>query len=368
MSADLSAREERRCLVMAGGTGGHVFPALAVADDLRARGWRVAWLGGRSGIENRLVPAAGYPLFRISIAGLRGKGWVAMLLAPGRLAVALVQATGVVLRVRPRVVLGMGGFASGPGGLVAWIARLPLLIHEQNAIPGMTNKILSRLAKRVLCAFPDSFSECSRVQWVGNPVRESIEAIPAPESRLANRQGLLRLLVLGGSQGAQVLNRMTGLALRALPGEITLVVRHQCGGDGEHDARRAYAGTSAEVSIEPFIEDMAGAYSWADLVLCRAGAMTVSELSAAGCASILIPYPHAVDDHQTANAEYLGNTGAARLIAESDFTPEVLARQLAELSGERTELAEMAKRARAMARPGAVAAVASACEEVALDR
>ncbi len=365
MSADAAMGQGRQCLIMAGGTGGHVFPALAVAADLRARGWRIAWLGSGAGIEQRLVPAAGYPLFSITVSGLRGKGWTTLLLAPWRLAIALAQAAVVLAKVRPRVVLGMGGFASGPGGLAAWLAGKPLLIHEQNAIPGFTNRILSRLAKRILCAFPNSFDERTPTQWVGNPVRTDIQAIAAPETRLKDRVGALRLLVLGGSQGARALNRMTGSALKALPRDVAVSVWHQCGRGGETDTHEAYAGATVEVTVEPFIDDMATAYAWSDLVLCRAGAMTISELSTAGCAAILVPFPHAVDDHQSANAQYLGQAGAARLIQEADLDPRVLARELTVLGRDRALITRMAGKARALARPHAAAAVATVCEELA---
>lgn len=340
---------------MAGGTGGHVFPALAVAEVLRARGHEVAWLGAVRGIENELVPRAGFPLHRLAVAGLRGKGLLALLAAPFRLLRALGQSLDVLRRFDPAVVLGLGGFASGPGGLAAWLTRRPLLVHEQNAVAGYTNRLLARLARRRLCAFPGSLP---RAEVVGNPVRAAIADLPEPARRFADRAGPPRLLVLGGSQGARALNRMLAPALARL--EMEVAVRHQAG-RGLEEARAAYAAAGVGAELCAFIEDMAEAYGWADLVVCRAGAMTVSEIAAAGVAALFVPFPHAVDDHQTANAGYLVAVGAARLVRENELTAERLAEELRALLQDRGQLLAMARRAREKAVTDAAERVAAAC-------
>lgn len=352
-------------LIMAGGTGGHVYPALAVARGFQARGTRVVWLGTREGLEARVVPQAGIPLCHVRVRGLRGKGGLRWVLAPFTLSVALLQALAVLLRIRPHVVLGMGGFVTGPGGLAAWLMRRPLLIHEQNAVPGLTNRLLARLAACVMEAFPGSFPAARGARHTGNPVRDDIAALPDPERRLAGRSGALRLLVLGGSQGAQALNEIVPAALAALAGTIEVEVRHQAGERRLAEARRRYAEAGLAGRVEAFIEDMAGAYAWADLVLCRAGAMTVAELAAAGAASILVPYPHAVDDHQSRNARYLGDGGAALVVAQRELSAPRLAALLRELHAARTRLLEMARAARRLAVPDAAARVVGACLEVA---
>ena len=352
-------------LIMAGGTGGHVFPALAVARYLRDEGVEVVWLGTRRGLEARIVPDAGFAIEYITISGLRGKGILGWLLAPVRLSIALWQAVKVCLRCRPGAVLGLGGFVTGPGGVAAWLLRRPLVIHEQNAIAGLTNRLLSRLARRVLEAFPGSFPGSIQTEQTGNPVRADIAALPLPASRIRAHQGPCRLLVIGGSLGAQVLNEIVPQALAEMVPAERPVIWHQAGQNKEGVTREAYAHAAIEARVDPFIADMAEAYGWADLVICRAGALTVSELAAAGVAAILVPYPHAVDDHQTRNALYLTEAGAARLILQSELTPGALAQLLRELLRDGREgLIDMATTARSLAKPGATQRVAETCLEV----
>jgi UDP-N-acetylglucosamine--N-acetylmuramyl-(pentapeptide) pyrophosphoryl-undecaprenol N-acetylglucosamine transferase len=353
----------RPILIMAGGTGGHVFPGLAVAEYLRGLGEEVQWLGTARGLEARVVPGAGIALHTLPVAGLRGKGLVNWLLAPWRLGIALWAALALLLRLRPRVVLGLGGFASGPGGLMASALNIPLVIHEQNAVAGLTNRWLARVAERVLEAFPGTFPKKVGARHTGNPVRPEISGLPAPEARFAGREGPLRLLVLGGSLGALALNRTVPEALARLPAEGRPRVRHQTGERTLAQAREAYAAAGVEGELTAFIEDMSAAYAWADLVICRAGALTVSELAAAGLGAILVPYPHAVDDHQTANARFLTEAGAALLIPEPQLDP---ARLAAELDGlDRTRALAMAQAARALAMPGATETVARSCLDLA---
>ena len=351
----------RPILILAGGTGGHVYPALAVACALRAECRDVVWLGTRRGLESRVVPQAGIPIEWVAVSGLRGKGAMTLLLAPFRLLLALWQSLVVMLRHRPAAVLGMGGFVSGPGGLAAWLTRRPLVIHEQNAVAGMTNRLLARLARVVLQAFPGSFNSSLSAETVGNPVREDIAAIEAPETRLAGRHGPIRLLVLGGSQGALALNRVVPAALRLLPVEMRPLVRHQSGERTLADARRAYADHGIDVDLIPFIEDMAEAYAWADLVICRAGALTVAELSAAGLPAIFVPFPAAVDDHQTANARPLADAGAAMVIQQSDLCDESLAGLLRSWLASRSELLAKAIKARSMATTDALDRITAHC-------
>ncbi len=353
--------------VMAGGTGGHVFPALAVAEHLRAEGIEVFWIGTRRGMEARLVPQRGFSMEWIGIEGLRGKGLATLALAPFRLAAALWQAGRILRRRRPAAVLGMGGFASGPGGLMARVLGLPLVIHEQNRVPGLTNQWLARIAARVFEAFPGSFPPARGAVACGNPVRAEIAALPAPDERLAPRlqgPGPRRLLVLGGSLGAKVLNQTLPLALGRINAKQRPQVRHQAGDRTLAEAEQGYAQAGVTAEVTPFIADMAEAYAWADFVVCRAGALTVSELAAVGLPAILVPYPHAVDDHQTGNARFLSEAGAARLIPQTDLTAENLARQLMALLGDPALLLTMARTARAKAQPDAAKRVATACREV----
>jgi len=354
----------RPILVMAGGTGGHVYPALAVARALQAKSCDIVWLGTRRGLESRVVPAAGIDIEWISVKGLRRKGALAMLIAPLQIGWALLQSLGVILRRRPAAVLGMGGFVSGPGGVAAWLTRRPLLIHEQNAAAGMTNRLLARLARVVLQAFPGSFNPAVNAETVGNPVREDIAAIPAPAERYGRRKGPLRLLVLGGSQGALALNRTVPAALAELEAGTRPVVRHQCGERTLDVARQAYRDHNVDVELLPFIEDMAEVYAWADLVVCRAGALTVAELCASGLPAVFVPYPAAVDDHQTANAGPMVTAGAAAIIQESDLTPPRLADLLREWLPSRKALQDRAEKARALAAPNALGRITELCLEL----
>jgi UDP-N-acetylglucosamine--N-acetylmuramyl-(pentapeptide) pyrophosphoryl-undecaprenol N-acetylglucosamine transferase len=358
-------RAERPVLITAGGTGGHVYPALAVARGLIELGVPVLWLGTRRGLEARVVPAAGIRIAWVSVSGLRGKGVLRWITAPFRLSLALMQALAVVLRHRPRAVLGMGGFVAGPGGLAAWLLRRPLVIHEQNAVPGLTNRLLSRLASRVLEGFPGTFPAARRAICTGNPVRAEISRLSEPMSRLQGRSGPLRLLVLGGSQGAQALNAILPETLNCMDPVERPEVWHQAGPRNIDSARRAYRRAELEARVEAYIEDMAEAYAWADVVLCRSGALTVAELAAAGVASLLVPFPHAVDDHQSANARFLAEAGAAVLLPQDGLTPTRLATQLAKLRQEPSRVLEMAVAARALACPEATADVVRCCLEVA---
>ncbi len=347
-------------MILAGGTGGHIFPGIAVARALRERQVPVVWLGSAGGMETRLVPAHGIAIDTLRIRGLRGKGALALLMAPFRLARALFDALAILRRQRPRSVLSMGGFAAGPGGIAAWLLRRPLIVHEANRAPGFTNRVLAKFACRVLCGFPDSFAHAG--ETVGNPVRAEVAALPPPVQRFAGRDGALRVLVLGGSQGARALNNAVPKAVAAFP-EFQVEVRHQSGENLRAEAESAYAAAGVKASIEPFIQDMAAAYGWADLVICRAGALTLAELCAAGVGSLLVPFPLAVDDHQTRNAEYLVARGAARLLPQSDDLSMRLCAALSELLPDRPALLAMAEAARAAALTDATARVADICIE-----
>lgn len=357
--------DQRRFLMMAGGTGGHVFPALATARALEARGHQVYWLGASGGMEQRLISDTDIPLSLIHISGLRGKGRLALLAAPFRLMRALGEAYTVLRRIRPHCVVGMGGFVTGPGGVAAWLTRTPLVIHEQNAIAGLTNRLLVRFAHTVLEAFPGSFGAKVVTRCTGNPVREDLAALPGPGERLAGRSGPLKLLVIGGSLGAQAFNEQLPEALALLPEQERPLVRHQCGERHADAARAAYERHGVEASVEPFIKDMAEAYQWADLVLCRSGALTVSELCVVGIGAVLVPFPHAVDDHQTRNGEHMVAAKAAILIPQSKMTPAVLAETLGDLARDRNRVVDMAKAARALARPDATERVVNYCLEAA---
>jgi len=346
-------------LIMAGGTGGHVFPALAVADELRARGVPVIWLGTKAGIEARLVPKAGYPIEWLNITGWRGKGVLNTLLAPARLIMACYQALKVILKRKPCAVLGMGGFASGPGGLMAWLMRKPLLIHEQNAVAGLTNRLLSVVANEVLEAFPGTLGK--KANYVGNPVRKDIIDLPTPEQRLVGRDGALRVLVIGGSLGAVRLNELVPEAVSKIEMAARPEVWHQTGLKNYDAAQALYKKFHIDARVEAFVDDMAAAYSWADVVICRAGAMTVFELAAAGIASILVPYPHAVDDHQTVNAAYLEKVDAAIIHQQKNIDAEWLRSTIEKLTQNRDRLLRMAISARSQAKPEAANDVAERC-------
>jgi UDP-N-acetylglucosamine--N-acetylmuramyl-(pentapeptide) pyrophosphoryl-undecaprenol N-acetylglucosamine transferase len=348
-------------LIMAGGTGGHVFPALAVARVLRDRGVEVVWLGAPASMEARLVPASGFRIEWVAVRGIRGKGLLTWLLAPFSIFHAVLQAVAVLRRVRPTAVLGAGGYVSGPGGIAAWLLRIPLLIHEQNAIPGMTNRWLARLAVQVLQAFPGSFQAGAHARTVGNPVRADIAAMAEPAQRFAGRTGRARLLVFGGSQGAQRLNAVVPRALSRLSPERRPQVRHQAGERGFEAARAAYQDAAVDAEVIPFIDDMAAAYAWADVALCRAGAMTIAELQAAGLGALLVPLPTATDDHQTRNAQAMQDTGAGRVLLERDLTPERLCECIADLTADRERMLKMAEAARRMRIIDAAAQVADLC-------
>ncbi|MDG2107251.1 MAG: undecaprenyldiphospho-muramoylpentapeptide beta-N-acetylglucosaminyltransferase [Woeseiaceae bacterium] len=353
----------RPILVMAGGTGGHVYPALAVARALQANSREIIWLGTCHGLEARIISEAGIDMELIRIKGLRRKGVLALIFAPFQLAWALFQSLVVIIRHRPAAVLGMGGFVSGPGGVAAWLTRRPLLIHEQNAAAGMTNRLLARLARVVLQAFPGSFNSDVVVETVGNPVREDIAALPLPVDRYGSRQGRMRLLILGGSQGALALNQTVPAGLALLDPKIRPIVRHQCGERTLQAAEEAYVSHDIDVELLPFIEDMAAVYAWADMVVCRSGALTVAELCAAGIPAIFIPYPAAVDNHQTANAGLMTAVGAATIIQESDLTPDLLANLLRDWLQSRSNLLEKANKARLLAKPESLFRITELCLE-----
>jgi UDP-N-acetylglucosamine--N-acetylmuramyl-(pentapeptide) pyrophosphoryl-undecaprenol N-acetylglucosamine transferase len=355
----------RPILIMAGGTGGHVFPALALARLLRGQSLEVIWLGTERGLESRVIPAEGIPIERLSVGGLRGKGALTWLAAPFRLTLALLQALAVMRRYRPVVVVGLGGFVTGPGGVAAWLTRRPLIIHEQNAIAGFTNRCLAHLARIVLEAFPGSFGQGVPARLIGNPVRSDISALPPPAARFAGRTGPVRILVIGGSQGAARLNAVVPFALKRLTATLAFDVRHQAGERWIDAGRASYAQAGVRADVRPFIEDMSEAYGWADLVICRSGALTVSELAAAGVGAILVPFPGAVDDHQAYNAQYLVREGAAVLILDRELTAERLADELQRLCGGRGKLLAMAERARLLAKPRAADELAASCAELA---
>jgi UDP-N-acetylglucosamine--N-acetylmuramyl-(pentapeptide) pyrophosphoryl-undecaprenol N-acetylglucosamine transferase len=352
----------KNVVVMAGGTGGHVFPALAVAEELRARGVHIHWLGTRNGIEAELVPARDFPITYLDVSGVRGQGLKRLLLAPFKLVVAVAAAMKVLKTVQADAVIGLGGYVTGPGGVAARLLGKPLLIHEQNAVAGFTNRLLSLFAQRVLEAFPYAFAPAEKVSCVGNPVRREIAALPVPALRYGERatENGLHVLVLGGSQGAVALNKLVPEALALLVKTQALVIRHQAGKKNLEKAQTKYSELNIAADVLPFIDDMAAMYGWADLVICRSGALTISEIAAAGVASVLIPYPFAVDDHQTLNGKFLSVAGAARLFRQQDLSAEKLAAELAPLLS-REKLLHMATAARALAKPEATNAVAEAC-------
>ena len=347
-------------LVMAGGTGGHVFPGLAVADYLHAHGWRIVWMGNPEGMEAKLVPTRGYEMAWVRFAALRGKGLLRALLLPLNLLRAFGQALAALSRVKPNVVLGMGGYVTFPGGMMAALTGRPLVVHEQNSVAGLANRVLAGVADRILSGFPNVLK---RGEWAGNPVRAEIAGLPQPAQRYAARGGPLNLLVVGGSLGAQALNDAVPRTLTLLAPEERPRVTHQSGAKQIEALHAAYANAGVEAELVDFIDDMAARYAAADLVVCRAGALTVAELAAAGVASVLVPFPHAVDDHQTGNARFLAEAGAAVLLPQSELTPERLAALLRELT--REKLAAMAEKARALAKPEATRAVAEICMEAA---
>jgi UDP-N-acetylglucosamine--N-acetylmuramyl-(pentapeptide) pyrophosphoryl-undecaprenol N-acetylglucosamine transferase len=356
--------QNKTILIMAGGTGGHVYPALALARVLVDRGHKVHWLGTERGIEARLVPAAGYPLHVLDIGGIRGHSLATKVRAPLRIGKAVGQAARIIRSINPDVVVGLGGFAAGPGGVAAKLLRKPLVIHEQNAKAGTTNKLLSRLADRVLSAYPDVLpkSEC-----IGNPVRQDIENLPSPAERFAGRVGPVRLLVLGGSLGAVAINETVPGALASLPDDLRPIVRHQTGEKHIDQTVAIYREANIEADVVAFIEEMSEALGWADLVICRAGALTVAELAATGVAAVLIPFPFAIDDHQTANAQFLANAGAAIVKQQRDLTELGLAEIMISLITNRKHLQQMAEAGHALAVRKSADRFADICMELADD-
>ncbi|MFH1659024.1 MAG: UDP-N-acetylglucosamine--N-acetylmuramyl-(pentapeptide) pyrophosphoryl-undecaprenol N-acetylglucosamine transferase [Rhodocyclaceae bacterium] len=344
-------------MIMAGGTGGHIFPALAVAHKMRDAGWRVVWLGNPDGMEAKLVPQHGFEMVNLKFAALRGKGVLRKLLLPLNLLKGFWQARQAIRQVQPDVVLGMGGYITFPGGMMASLLGKPLVIHEQNSVAGLANRVLAGVADRIVTGFPDVLK---KGVWAGNPVRPEIAKIAPPAERFAERTGALRVLVIGGSLGAQALNEMVpkGMALLAESEQPQIV--HQAGEKHIEALKANYAAVGVQAHCVSFIEDMAGAYEWADLVICRAGALTVAELAATGVASILVPFPHAVDDHQTGNAKFLVNVGGAFLLPQTELTPESIA-LIRNYS--RGQLLEMAEKARSLAKPDATEEVATICAE-----
>jgi UDP-N-acetylglucosamine--N-acetylmuramyl-(pentapeptide) pyrophosphoryl-undecaprenol N-acetylglucosamine transferase len=350
-------------LIMAGGTGGHIFPGLAVADNLRHRGVNVRWLGARGGMECQKVPQAGIALDLVDISGLRGKGAGRWILMPWRLFRAVFQAFMLLGDHRPACAVSFGGYAAGPGGLAAKLRGIPLLVHEQNRIPGLTNRVLARLARKILQAFPGTWEARLQPETCGNPVRKPVVDLAVPALRMAERSGAVRVLVTGGSQGARALNRLAPEALSLLPAGLAFETRHQAGKGWKEETVAAYRKAAVDAEVTEFIDDMAGAYGWADVVVCRSGALTVSELAAAGVAAVLVPFPHAVDDHQTRNAEFLVEAGAAILKPEAGTDAHSLAATLLSLMASREKLLSMAEKGRSLAVPDSADRVARLCLE-----
>jgi UDP-N-acetylglucosamine--N-acetylmuramyl-(pentapeptide) pyrophosphoryl-undecaprenol N-acetylglucosamine transferase len=349
-------------MIMAGGTGGHVYPAMAVADYLKEHGWNVVWLCTQGGMENRLIEGKNYSKATITMRGVRGKGLLGWLLLPYKLAIAFQQSFSAIHQHQPDVVLGMGGFAAFPGGVMAKLLGKPLVIHEQNSIAGLTNKMLSLIADRTLAAFPSAFG--SRAQLVGNPVRQEITQLPFPEQRYAMQHGKFKLLVVGGSLGAAALNEILPKAIATLPENSRPEVIHQAGEKHIAALQANYKSAGVNADAKAFIHNMAEQYAWADLVICRAGALTVAELACVGVASVLVPFPHAVDDHQTYNAKYLSDAGAAQLIQQSEFNVAKASEVLTNLT--REICLKMAVKAKQLAKPEATETVAKICMELAL--
>jgi len=347
-------------LVMAGGTGGHIFPGLAVAEYLRICGWRVSWLGNKNGMEYRLVKACDFPFEAVEFGGLRGKGMKAKFMLPFNLLRAGIQSWKIMRRVKPSVVLGMGGYITFPGGLVSKILKRPLVLHESNSVAGSANRVLAKVAMRTLAGFPNAMADA---EWVGNPIREEFDHLAAPAQRYGQRQGNLSILVLGGSLGAAALNEAVPAALALMSKESQPSVIHQAGDKHLADLQKRYADLGVEADIRPFIDDMPSAYAQADLVICRSGAMTVSELATCGVASCLIPFPHAIDDHQTANAKFLSEANAAVLLPQKNLNAHDLAFMIQNFS--REDLKLMAERAYALAKPHATQRVAEICADCA---
>lgn len=365
-------RAARCIMIMAGGTGGHVYPGLAVAHELRAQGWRVVWLGTQAGLEAKLVPAAGIEMVWLKFGGVRGKGLLRMVGLPLQIMIAFIQSARAIFKHRPDMVLGLGGYTAFPGGMMASLFNRPLVIHEQNSIAGLTNRVLACLADKVLVAFPSAFNgpkdkpiPCRSVamECCGNPVRSDIAALPEPVTRMQGRSGKLRVLVVGGSLGAQALNEAVPRALKLIDAAVRPEVVHQAGLRHIEKLQANYADAGVSAEVLAFIDDMAARYAWCDVVVCRAGALTIAELAAAGVASVLVPFPHAVDDHQTTNAKFLSEAGAALLLPQAELTSQKLAQVLREFT--REKLLAMAQQARALAKPDATRRVAQVCVELA---
>ena len=354
--------QPRRFLIMAGGTGGHVYPALSVADELRSRGHQISWIGTDRGIESKLVPEADIPLHKITVAGIRGKGLASKLRGVSGLFAAICQSKAIIKRVSPTAMIGFGGFVAGPGGVAAKLSRTPLAIHEQNARAGSTNKILARVANRVLSAFPNALPNA---EVVGNPVRGELVDMPTPRERAEEKTGPFRLLVLGGSLGATYLNDTVAKALAMMTPQARPLVRHQCGKKWLEDCQSAYEAVGVDAEVVPYIEDMSEAYGWADFLVCRAGAMTVAEVAIAGVPALFVPFPFAIDDHQTANANWLVQEQGAICIQQSELTPERMKEVITEFMGSRESLVEMGERNQKVAISNAAGRIADCCEALA---
>jgi len=353
-----------RVLIMAGGTGGHIFPGLAIAKQLGEQGIEVNWLGTRQGPEAQWVPDAGIPIHFISISGFRGKGLKDQLLTPWRIMMALLQSSRIIWRLKPDVVIGMGGFVSGPGGIACWLLGTKLVIHEQNAKPGSTNKWLAKIANKILEAFPNTFIHRRNVYTVGNPVRAEILRVPPPAQRFNHLEQVKHLLVLGGSLGAQAINVLLPKALAQLPEAIRPSVLHQTGEKHLADTRKAYENAGIKAEIVPFIVEMDKAYAWADVVLCRAGALTIAELCAVGLGAILVPFPYAIDDHQTANARFMADKQAAMMVQQAALTEDNLAKMLEKIGGSGEQCIAMAEAAYALRQVDATEKIITVCKEI----
>ena len=361
----MEAKMPCKVMIMAGGTGGHVFPALAVAEELRAADVGVSWLGTRAGIEAELVPSNGFKLNYLNIEGIRGRGLIALLKAPLLLWRSIRQSLAVLSEYQPQVVLGMGGFASGPGAVAARLKGIPIVIHEQNSVAGTTNRIVAHIARRVMQGFPNALK---RGEWCGNPVRPSIANMSSPDKRFAERTGAVKLLVLGGSRGALAINKILPQALAMVDSAIRPEVMHQTGKLHCEQTVELYKAAGVEAQVVPFIDKMDEAYSWADFAICRAGALTVAELTCAGLGSILIPFPYAIDDHQTVNGKLLVEQGSATMIQQKELTAKMLAEEITKLCNSRSRLLEMAMRARELSKIGAASRVAKVCMEVGCEK
>jgi len=357
------SRRSRTLMIMAGGTGGHIFPALSVAEYVRAQGWNIVWLGSKAGMEARIVAPKGYTMAWVRFSGVRRSGLVPLVMLPLSLLIAFGQSARAIFAHRPDVVLGMGGYIAFPGGMMASFFNRPLVLHEQNSIAGLANRVLSTVADKVLVAFPGAFGARSKAEWTGNPVRSDIAGIAPPDARFAGRAGRLRLLVLGGSQGAAALNEIVPQAIALMPEVSRPLVKHQTGAAHFETVRANYERAGVHADLWPFlVEDMAERYAEADLLVCRAGASTIAELAAAGVPALLVPFPYAVDDHQTSNAKFLSDRNAAVLLPQDELNPQSLAQLL--MGFTRESLLEMAMKARDLAKPDATRLVAEACMEM----